>query len=88
MRGSGVAPSGGFAIRFELARPSDVRARVYDVAGRLVRTLDGAGPFPAGAHALRWDGTRNGGVIAARGVYWVEIQAGTDLARQRVLALR
>jgi flagellar hook assembly protein FlgD len=65
-----------------------VRARVYDVAGRLVRTLDGAGDLAAGPHALRWDGTGSGGMRAARGVYWVEVQAGTDLMRQRVLALR
>ena len=88
LRGAGSDPSGAVAIRFELARPSDVRARVYDVAGRLVRTLDGAGSLPTGSHTLRWDGTSGGGVRAARGVYWIEVQAGLDLARQRVLSLR
>ncbi|HEU5311862.1 MAG TPA: FlgD immunoglobulin-like domain containing protein, partial [Candidatus Eisenbacteria bacterium] len=88
MRGAAAEPSGAVAVRFELARPSDVRARVYDVAGRLVRTLDGAGSLPTGPHTLRWDGTSSGGVRAARGVYWIEIQAGLDLARQRVLSLR
>jgi cytochrome c peroxidase len=87
MRGAAPDPAGGAAIRFELASPAFVRARVYDVAGRLVRTLDG-GDLSAGAHALRWDGTGNAGMKAARGVYWVEVQAGTDLVRQRVLALR
>lgn len=88
LRGSGADPSGGVAVRFELARPAFVRARVYDVAGRLVRTLDGSGELPAGPHALRWDGSGQAGTKTARGVYWMEIQAGTDLARQRVLALR
>lgn len=88
LRGGAPDPSGGVAIRFELARAADVRARVYDVAGRLVRRLEAAGPLPPGAHALRWDGRGSGGSKAARGVYWVEVQAGLDLARQRVLALR
>lgn len=88
LRGAASDPSGGVAVRFELARAADVRARVYDVAGRLVRTLDGGGSLPQGAHALRWDGKGNGGGKAARGVYWIEVQAGLDLARQKVLALR
>ncbi|HET9253398.1 MAG TPA: cytochrome c peroxidase [Candidatus Eisenbacteria bacterium] len=88
LRGAASEPSGLVAVRFDLARPAEVRARVYDVAGRLVRTLDGAGSLPTGSHTLRWDGTSGGGVRAARGVYWIEVQAGLDLARQRVLSLR
>ena len=88
LRGAGSDPSGAVSVRFELARPADVRARVYDVAGRLVRRLDGGGSLSMGSHTLRWDGTSSGGVRAARGVYWIEVQAGLDLARQRVLSLR
>jgi cytochrome c peroxidase len=88
LRGAASEPSGGVAVRFELTRPADVRGRVYDVAGRLVRSLEGAGSLPAGSHTLRWDGTTGGGVRASRGVYWIEVQAGLDLGRQRVLSLR
>jgi hypothetical protein len=61
-------------IEYSVAAPCRVTIRVYDVAGRVVRTLVddkvGAGPY----HAV-WDGTTDAGERAASGVYFVRMVA-------------
>lgn len=61
-------------IRFDLPAGGSVALGVYDVAGRLVRTL-ADGPFEAGRHARAWDGGTNAGARAAAGVYFVRLSA-------------
>ncbi|MEZ5064246.1 MAG: FlgD immunoglobulin-like domain containing protein [bacterium] len=62
------------SLRFELARPAHARLRVYDVSGRLVRTLVD-GPLDAGRHAANWDGRDDSGRRVASGVFFVRMQA-------------
>jgi hypothetical protein len=60
------------ALRFALAAPGHVSLTVYDVAGRLVKTLiDGA--VGEGEHSLTWDGTDNAGNRLGGGVFWVQM---------------
>jgi len=77
-------------IRFALA-PADagqkVRLRVYDVRGKLVRTLvDGA--LAAGEHAVVWDGRDAGGRAAASGVYLYRLETGRQALSGRMLMLK
>lgn len=72
----GVAPNPfnpRVTVRFATARALDVRLEVYDLAGRLVRTLE-AGSFPAGEHAVQWEGRDDAGRAAASGVYLVQLR--------------
>ncbi len=62
-------------IKFDLAAGGAAALRVYDVRGRLVRTLVD-GPMPAGAHQISWDGRNNAGSAVASGVYLLEMVAG------------
>jgi hypothetical protein len=55
-------------IEFVLTRSAPVELSVYDVGGRLVRTLVDR-PMTAGTHAASWDGRTAGGGVAASGVY-------------------
>ncbi|MBK7366331.1 MAG: hypothetical protein IPJ04_00095 [Candidatus Eisenbacteria bacterium] len=64
-----------------------MNAGVYDVAGRLVRTLQ-RGTLTAGAHELEWDGNTDAGRAAEAGLYFVRMTAdgreyGTRLVRVR-----
>lgn len=62
-------------VRFELAQAGRTRVRVYDLSGRLVRTLvDEA--RPAGPQSVVWDGMDGQGQPAASGVYLVRLAAG------------
>jgi hypothetical protein len=74
-------------IGFDLPRPSRVRLAVFDAAGRLTRVLVDA-ELPAGRHRARWDGRTGGGGVAASGVYFARIQAGTFTASRRMLRIR
>jgi flagellar hook assembly protein FlgD len=60
-------------VHFGLAKADKVTARVFDVTGRLVRTLADRN-FPAGEHDLYWDGADDGGRHLERGVYFTQLK--------------
>jgi hypothetical protein len=67
----------GTRIEFRVPELSRVTLVVFDVLGRRVRTLID-GPFPASGAApyfALWDGTTDGGVPAASGVYFCRMNA-------------
>jgi hypothetical protein len=59
-------------ILFGLAKNDRVQVRIFDVTGRLVRTLSDR-LFEAGNHRLVWDGVDDHGHSVARGVYFAKI---------------
>jgi len=66
-------------ISFELARSGPVRLEIYDVQGRLVRTLEDR-VLEAGAHSVPWDGRNGQGGETASGLYFFRMT--TDDATQ------
>jgi immune inhibitor A len=68
----------------ETLGPSSVR--IHDVAGRLVRTLDGAS-VSANGRVATWDGRGRGGEALPAGVYFFRIE-GSAPGTGRVLLLR
>ena len=61
--------------------------RVYDTAGRLVRTLlDGA--VYSGRHQVRWDGKDQNGQQVATGLYFVRLESGQDRYTRKVMFVR
>jgi hypothetical protein len=61
-------------IRFGIKEPGHVSLRVYDVSGRLVRTLVNGEQTPrAEGFAVRWDGRNNEGNPVASGVYFYKL---------------
>jgi len=76
-------------VRMSLALPeeTEVRAFVYDIAGRRVGDIS-PGRLPAGRHALSWDGRSDGRGRAASGVYFVRVSAGERESALKVVLLR
>jgi hypothetical protein len=62
-------------IAWSLSRPDRITVGVYDVAGRLVRTVADR-KFPAGEHTILWDGSDASGSRAGRGMYFVRVRHG------------
>ena len=56
-----------------LATADRVMARIYDVSGRLVRTLADRN-FTPGNYRLEWDGTDDSGRQMQRGVYFTQVK--------------
>jgi hypothetical protein len=65
-----------------------VRLEIFDLRGRLVRTLV-HGEQPPGVHTARWDGTTDRGLPAASGIYPYRIVvAGRAVTRKMILLRR
>jgi subtilisin family serine protease len=72
-------------IHFSLPHRRPVSLRIYDVAGRLVRTLIQR-EMAAGVHQERWDGRGEQGQGVASGIYYARLQAG-DASRIKPMTL-
>lgn len=73
-------------IGFDVPRATRVTLQLYDVSGRLVRTLTDR-QWPAGRHRLEWDGTTNQGSPARGGVYFCRMEAGEFRSQQSMVRL-
>jgi flagellar hook assembly protein FlgD len=69
------------------ARAGKATVRVLDVSGRKVRTLL-EGPVEAGERGLSWDGRRDDRATCASGIYWVEVEQGTQKTQKRIGLMR
>lgn len=65
----------GTTVHLHLNAPNAIELQVLDVTGRLVRTL-AAGPFPAGDHAVPWNGLDEQGYPVAAGTYFSCLRVG------------
>jgi hypothetical protein len=72
---------------YELPDRRHVRIRIYDVAGRLVRTLLDE-PRPAGRHEAVWRGRDRHDRPVAAGVYFCRMQAGAFRQTRAVTLLK
>ena len=76
----------GTIISYVVARPGHVAVRIYEVTGRLVRTLSD-GIQSAGTQTSFWDGRMDTGAIAPSGVYLCRITFPGGEEQSRKLAL-
>jgi hypothetical protein len=65
--------SGRATVEFGLREADRVEMRIFDVTGRLIRTLADRN-FEAGNHTLVWDGSDNSGKQVSRGVYFTQLR--------------
>lgn len=63
-------------VSFALPQAGAATARVYDAAGRRVRTIVDSPRLGAGEHSFAWDGRADGGARVGAGVYFVRLVAG------------
>lgn len=75
------------SIAFSMEAAGHARVTVYDVAGRLVRTLvDEA--RPAGEQSVTWDGRDDGGRALASGTYFYQLESGGRSEARKALLLK
>lgn len=79
--------AGTTRLSFDLPRGGVVKLRIFDVKGRLVRTLVD-GPLEAGSHRFEWDGRNAQGDRVGSSVYYGALQVGDVSVSQRVSVLR
>ncbi len=74
-------------ITFTLGQAGPVRVSVYDLAGRLVKTIR-QGDFPVGANTVSWNGLTGSGNRAASGVYFLSVEAAGVREVSRVTVIK
>jgi hypothetical protein len=74
-------------IRYTLPKASNVKLSVYDIMGRLVRTLVDQN-MDAGAHRMMWNGRDNNGQTVSSGVYFYHIQADGFMATKKMVMMK
>ncbi|MFN8178728.1 MAG: FlgD immunoglobulin-like domain containing protein [bacterium] len=78
---------GGTEIRYDLPKSGPVSLKIYDVTGRLVRTLVN-GTREAGFRSVTWDGIDDAGHRSAAGVYFYTLQAQDKTFQRKMIQLR
>jgi hypothetical protein len=74
-------------LAFDLAGQGRVALHVYDLRGRLVRTLHDDW-LPAGRHGFNWDGRDGSGRAAASGTYFYRLLQGDKQWSARCLLVK
>ncbi len=74
-------------IEYSVAAEGRVTLRVYDLAGRVVRTLVDETVKP-GEHAVIWNGTNDSGERAASGVYFLRMETGGFSSARKLVLLK
>ncbi|MBN1630357.1 MAG: DUF1565 domain-containing protein [Thermoleophilia bacterium] len=75
-------------ISYDLPVAGKVELSVYNVAGRLVRSLIRDQVRPAGRHAVTWDGCDDNQEEVASGVYFYRIEAGEFRDMRQMVLLK
>ena len=74
-------------IAFSLAEKGHVAINVYDVGGRLVRTLANEAR-DAGSHTVSWDGRDGNGAPVSSGVYFYKLVSGRFSQTKKMVLLK
>ncbi len=74
-------------IHFSLPQTAPVKLSIYDVQGRLIKTLVNA-VTPAGSQTVTWDGTNAQGQPVPSGVYLYELRSEEFSQVQRMVLIR
>jgi predicted outer membrane repeat protein len=76
------------ALSYELPSAGMVGVRVFDVSGKLVRTLADSEHQTAGIRTLVWNGRDDDGRPVASGVYFFRVDIGGESMKRRAVLLR
>jgi len=88
------SPSGGgqghgdrASISFYLSHEATATIKIYNIAGRLKRTVQENFSFQAGRNAIEWDGKDDDGKFCVSGLYIVAIHASGQVKTKTVAVL-
>ena len=79
--------NGGTTISYEMDTPGRVRLRIFDTAGRLVRTV-ADGYTQAGSHQALWNGRDDSEHDVASGIYFYELDVEGQRQTRKLVQIR
>lgn len=87
LRMASITPGPNPVLQYSLEKAARVTLRVYDIQGRMVRSLVDQDAAP-GTFRAEWDGGADNGASAARGVYFVRMTAAGQTVDTRKVILQ
>jgi len=72
---------------FKTSKPGPIKAMLFDINGRLVRTLVDQPQAASGRHEIQIDGRDATGRKLSSGIYWYRVQAAEGVASGRLMIL-
>ncbi|MGD9547818.1 MAG: FlgD immunoglobulin-like domain containing protein [Candidatus Krumholzibacteriia bacterium] len=75
-------------VAFELPAQEAVSLHVFDLQGRLVRTLLSGQVVSQGRHEAHWDGRDDSGRQVASGTYFFRLEAGGQVEAKRAVLIK
>jgi hypothetical protein len=79
--------AGAVIIRYGLPERTSVRLGIFDLGGRIIRSIENGGPRDSGYHTFTWDGRDDRGRLVAAGVYVVRIEAMDSTVTRKLIRL-
>lgn len=76
------------SIQYDLMEVSPVSLVIFDLTGRLIRTLVSKNTMEAGSHTIFWDGRTDAGSPVTAGVYLYRLEAGSHGETRRMVLVR
>lgn len=83
VRAQPAVRKGNLRVEYLLRQPGMVRAEVFDILGRPVKTIFEERQAP-GYHSFFWDGTNEHAIPVRRGSYLITISSGGTIAQHKV----
>jgi len=74
-------------IEFNVKQTTDIDISIFDIGGRLVRTLT-SGRLNPGIYSIEWDGADQEGRISATGIYFARLTATDNSLYRKMLYLK
>jgi flagellar hook assembly protein FlgD len=79
--------AGEARITFALSRTEKAALKVYDVSGRLVKTVTQRIFSGGEEHVVVWDGTDDQGAHVRNGVYFYQLQTPTYVSQKKLTVI-
>jgi hypothetical protein len=75
-------------IRFGIKEPAVISLRIFDVAGRVVKTFYRDSYLPAGMYHEVWNGLDDNGVPVDSGVFFLQFKAGSFIETRKLVLMK
>ena len=74
-------------IDIETVEAGDLMVRVFDAKGRMVNNLVNS-YLEAGRYSVKWNGMDASGMSMPTGVYFIQVQSGSDMHTQKMILIK
>jgi hypothetical protein len=75
-------------IQFDLPNAANVSVKIYDVRGKLVKTLANDQGLSAGSHSVIWNGTDSSENLVSSGIYLYRFENGAEIITNQMMLIK